>query len=532
MRRIAAAVMPELAIELARQKSPCPGPLAVIFEPDERATAELPATATLDVVSAEAHRHGIRPHQRVAEATAILAGLAIRRVTRAEVVAALGRVAEVALGLGITASISLERSPHFEASLDTVWLDVTGAAHLVGGELALAGELQDRILALGHHARVALSDGPRLAEAIARWSPEPRVVAPIRQAARILASLPLHALSVGEDATSFFLRLGVLEVRDLARLPRASTAARLGPNATEIFSLVEGYDPAPLLPYEPPSVIVDELRFDDGTERVDPLLFVLRGMTSRASARLMSRAEAATRLEITLFFDRSIAALRARDAGREAVEQLDFGFDLPSPLVREADLLRPLRTKLEATSLVAPVVGLRLVIPQIVRSPKVQLDLARDAGVSPDALPTLLAELSAEIGSERIGVLAERDAHRPEARSSLALPLAKKAKGAVTPGGLETTRLLPEPLRIGRVREGAIITVADRLYAVERVELVMRLSAVEWWTDAPASRDYARAFLVSGDTQRKHGSAPPMTMTALVYRDRSSGQYFLQGFCE
>ena len=225
-------------------------------------------------------------------------------------------------------------------------------------------------------------------------------------------------------------------------------------------------------------------------------------------------------------------SIRARDAGREAVEQLDFGFDLPSPLVREADLLRPLRTKLEATSLVAPVVGLRLVIPQIVRSPKVQLDLARDAGVSPDALPTLLAELSAEIGSERIGVLAERDAHRPEARSSLALPLAKKAKGAVTPGGLETTRLLPEPLRIGRVREGAIITVADRLYAVERVELVMRLSAVEWWTDAPASRDYARAFLVSGDTQRKHGSAPPMTMTALVYRDRSSGKYFLQGFCE
>jgi protein ImuB len=97
----------------------------------------------------------------------------------------------------------------------------------------------------------------------------------------------------------------------------------------------------------------------------------------------------------------------------------------------------------------------------------------------------------------------------------------------------EPTRLLAEPVRIGRVREGAVIAIEQRLYAVERLEFVMRLGAVEWWTGAPVSRDYARAWLVAGDRAKKPGAAAPaVTAEAWVFLDRSSGECFLQGFCE
>ena len=91
----------------------------------------------------------------MAEATATLAGLAIHTVSVDEMFDALGRVAEVCLNLGTTASIRLHPEQSGEAERvkrqtvhDTVWLDITGAAHLVGGEQALLDELCERVTAL------------------------------------------------------------------------------------------------------------------------------------------------------------------------------------------------------------------------------------------------------------------------------------------------------------------------------------------------------------------------------------------------
>jgi protein ImuB len=564
VRRVVAIVLPELACEIARQRKVASrheeeeesrvlarAPLAVILEPAGAAPIDTPSTARLDVISEEARRFGIRPGQSVVEATALVAHLAIERVTYAELDVALGRVAEVALAFGATAAIELESSTgakgrelgraYFgEAPFDTVWLDATGAAHLVGGEDALLAELGERVASLGHRVRIAIAEGPRIAQALARWS------TPGAGVAR-LADLPIRALPVGDDLAHFFLRVGVVVVSDLVRLPRASVTARLGERAPQVLALAEGRDDTPLVPYAPPRVLVEEVRFDEGTERVEPLLFVLRGMTSRLAARLGARGEAATRLELTAHYDASIARLRAEAEGVEARACLELAIDLPSPLAREADLLRPLKTKLEAATLLAPALGLSLTIPQIVKAPRIQLDLSRDVAVSPDALPALLAELSAEIGADRIGVLTAPDAHRPEGRSTLAPALEVGARrsagtksgsaGARAPSEdeeLEPTRLLPEPIQIGRVREGAVLAIEQRLYAVERVRFLMRLDAVEWWTPSPVARDYARAWLVAGDRVKKAQGAPlpSSTAEALVFVNRATGEYFLQGFCE
>jgi protein ImuB len=560
MRRIAAIVAPELACELVRQKTPAlagtRAPLAVILE-REGALAEPGGAAILDVVGEEARRYGVRVGQKVADASALVASLAVHRVTFVELDAALGRIADLALGLGTTAAIELEhddrtreRSAFGSSPFDTVWLDVTGAAHLVGGEEALLDELAARARSLGHRVRAAIADGPRLAQALARWaSVDLHAVAPPGRGAEAIAELPLRALPIDDEAASFFVRLGVLTVRDLARLPRAQVAARLGAHARTVLELVAGRDATPLVPYAAPRVLVDEARFDDAVHGAEPLLFVLRGMTSRLSARLAARGEACTRLEVDVFYDASIARLRlaeqdvsdeARDARARA---LHFAIDLPSPLVREADLLRPLRTRLESVALLAPAVGVRLSIPQIVRAPEVQLDLSRDVAIDPDALPALLAELSAEIGAERVGVLSVLDAHRPEARSALC-PVARvdaprspvhadAERDEEDAPGLSPTRLLPEPVPLGRVRAGAVVAVDQRLYAVESARFVWRLEGVEWWTARPSSRDYARVWLVAGDRSRRPGaSVGPGSGEALVYVDRATGEYFLQGWCE
>lgn len=620
VRRIVAMVLPQLACELVKQRGPVSpsgkAPLAVILGGDEDRRAALaprserepqaPA-AVIDVVDDEARRYGVRPGQKVVEAAALVAHLAIHRVTFAEIDAALGRVAEVALGLGATAAIQLgeqgasragaaraSRAPERAASearsswgdgpYDTVWLDITGASHLVGGEEALLGELGERVAALGHRARLAIADGPRLAQALARFGAHAdggggaeAPIAPPGKGAQAIGPLPVQALPVEREVASFLVRLGVLRVEDLARLPRAQVAARLGPRTADVMELLAGRDPVPLLPFEVPRLLEEEVLFDEPIESAESLLFVLRGMTSRIASRLAARGEACGRLNVAIAYDRSIARLRLgerEDDGAAAAlleddgrgPSLRFHVDMPVPLSDAGDLLRPLKARLERIELAAPAVGVHVIASRIARARRVQLDLSRDRSVDPDSLPALLAELSAEIGQERVGILEIADAHRPEARSRL-VPAsgeaamtrasaaararaaadrgaAEQAGGADAPA-LEPARLLAQPIPLGRVGRGAIVAVDRHLYAIERLSFVMRIDAVEWWTPTPASRDYARAWLVSGSPSGKAAPArlgelrPPRDGAsasscgeAWIYVDRATGEAFLQGWCE
>ncbi|MFT3769534.1 MAG: DNA polymerase Y family protein [Minicystis sp.] len=365
MKRIVAIVLPQLACEIARRKrlesgavappegssnahrsraseeaavqagqGALRGPVGVILEPDGAGPAAI-ETAVLDAVEDDARRYGVRPGQRVTEAAALVASLVVCRVTHGEIDAALGRVAEVALGFGPTAALQLRaapagapRTPWGEAPFDTVWLDATGSAHLVGGEEAMLAEIEERIGALGHRARLAIAGGPRLAQSLARWSPGlagtpgsrgryPIAPSAPEAAAGSLAPLPLSALPIEPQTVSFFLRLGVFTVGDLARLPRAAATARLGPRAPEVMELASGRDGAPLLPYAPPREIVEETSFEEGVERAESLLFVLKGMASRAAVRLLSRGEACSRIEVAFALDSIDRAAAPRVPRRE-----------------------------------------------------------------------------------------------------------------------------------------------------------------------------------------------------------------------
>jgi protein ImuB len=570
-RRIAAVTLPQLGVELVRQRMHIDGPLAVLFSYglsdqhiEERQTRDT-ATAIIDLVDETAWHYGVRPGQGVVEAQATLSGLQIHTVTIDEILAALGRIAEVCLNLGTTAAIRLhpEHAGETERTKrqtvhDTVWLDITGAAHLVGGEQALLDELCERVQALGHRAQAAIATGPRIAQALARFAlnpslttsssltvqrrPHSTVIA--KDSPSVLATLPISILPLDPDTTGFFLRLGIFNVGALGKLPRNELAPRLGFRAPEVLDLAAGYDPLPLVPYEPSRVLVEQTNFDDPITSVEPLLFVLRAMTSHLALRLEARGEACQALALHLPLDKSIVRLRKPPGIDQEDPVLSIDIDMPAPLSNAADLHRALRTKLEKTALVAPATAMRLEVSQIVEAHRVQIDLSRDKAVRPDALPTLLAELSADIGADRVGVLEASAAFRPESRSRF-VPMANLEAKRSAPLSLddidqdnvpEPTRLFAKPLPLGRITKGAVVAVEGRMYVIEHVRFAMRLDGVEWWTSDPASRDYGVAWFVAGPGTARvdAGKATPQPARTLawVYVDRASGEGYLQGYCE
>ena len=92
-------------------------------------------------------------------------------------------------------------------------LDITGCAHLFGGEAALMDEIAARLTGLGIEVRLGLADTPGAAWALARFGPaengrpESRIAAP-GEARTAIAGLPVEALRLAAEDAHLLRRLG------------------------------------------------------------------------------------------------------------------------------------------------------------------------------------------------------------------------------------------------------------------------------------------------------------------------------------
>ena len=84
---------------------------------------------------------------------------------------------------------------------DGIWIDITGVAHLYGGEERLLEDLSSRLSDFGLTARVGLSDTLGAAHALARFA-APRAIAPPGETEAGLAPLPVEALRLTHQETA------------------------------------------------------------------------------------------------------------------------------------------------------------------------------------------------------------------------------------------------------------------------------------------------------------------------------------------
>jgi protein ImuB len=275
MRRIACVALPEIRVEIAREKirEETSAPLAVVVaRPGGTVKSErdILGNTRLDVVSREARAMGVRAGQTVAAARAKVAALRVRVVAEGAVRAALERIAEAALAFGPATGL--------DVASDVVWVDVGGCAHLHGGEAQLARALEARVVSLGHACRVAVADGPRIASAVARLAvarcPGPLVV-PEGRGAAAMRRLPVAALALDDDVTAWLRDLGLPRCGDLQKLPRRSLGVRLGARTHDVMQLLDGEDRAPLDPWRPAEVPEERMELEWGAASIEALAFVL-----------------------------------------------------------------------------------------------------------------------------------------------------------------------------------------------------------------------------------------------------------------
>jgi protein ImuB len=134
---------------------------------------------------------------------------------------------------------------------DGLWLDLTGAAHLFGGEARFCRRVSGFLRRLGYTPRIAIAGTPGAAHALARFGSNAIRILPEGKEGQALASLPLAALRLAPEALAVAARFGIERVADLYPMPRGPLARRLGRAAVERLAQARGFLPEPIVPVVP-----------------------------------------------------------------------------------------------------------------------------------------------------------------------------------------------------------------------------------------------------------------------------------------
>jgi protein ImuB len=136
---------------------------------------------------------------------------------------------------------------------DGLILDISGCAHLWGGERVYFAEIINRLRSSGYDVRGAIADTIGAAWAVARYGRTTSLIESGDQH-KALLSLPPIALRLEQPALDLLKKLGLYRIGDIAGMPRSALRRRFGKELLLRIDQAFGQEPEmiePILPVEP-----------------------------------------------------------------------------------------------------------------------------------------------------------------------------------------------------------------------------------------------------------------------------------------
>lgn len=415
-------------------------------------------------------------------------------------------------------------------------IDLTGAAHLFGGEEGVLKSVAGDCADLGLTVEAGIADTVGAAWGLARYSGKrgishcngdavdqearatrsraarrhwtrggaaPVTIAPPAPVARIappghtrqaLTPLPLAALRIDEATVNGLARLGLRHVGDIIGMPRAPLARRFGRDLVRRLDQALGVAQEPVSPARPPLHFVVRLSFPDPIGLPEDIMAGIDRLLPPLCDRLAERGHGARRIRLQLY------------RADRTMQEVEFGL---ARATTDPDQLRPL-LKLKMAE-IDPGFGidmLRLEAPVVEPYHPRQQHGSIDGAVrvrEGEALDTLISRLGSRVGMEAITRLAPADSHIPE-KTAKVLPVAWSEPATDWPPPRNARPLVlfrPEPVTAPespmiparfRWRRRDLMTASAS--GPERI-------APEWWLDEPewrsGTRDYWRVEVTTGE---------------------------------
>ena len=365
---------------------------------------------------------------------------------------------------------------------DGLWLDLTGAAHLFGGEKRMCERILGFCARLGFSARIAVAGTMGAAHALARFGGgRPLILCRPGGEAEALALMPLAALRLDERTLGAARRLGLERIGELAAMPRAPLQRRFGEAMLTRLDQALGRAAEPIDPIVPEAPLSVTLRFFEPIATAEAIAEAMAEAIRQLVPLLTEAGLGVRRLLLTC--DRVDNIEQYVKVG--TVRATRDGAHLHRLLCATIDTIEP-GFGIERIRLVAGRV--EPLGPQPIEG-----ELAGTAPV-PDLAP-LIDRLAARLGARRLYRLSAVESDVPERSLARLGPLEEPAAWPVWP---RPVRLLHPPERIDRViallPDGAPMRFSwrGRAYRVASADGPERIYG-EWWKaprEADAVRDY------------------------------------------
>lgn len=446
--------------------------------------------AVIHALSPAARRAGLRRGQSQADARAMIPQLICRPADPEADARALTALAVWAERW--SPSVSLDPAAE---GLEGLFLDVTGAAHLFGGEAALLDQIRNRLAGAGISARLAMAPTPGAAWAKARWGEagSEGMIVDEETVRDRLAPLPVEALRIDDRTLVQARRFGLKRIGDLYPMPRAGLARRFrdgaGVGLVQRLDQALGFAGEALTPVRPPPKYRAWRTWMEPVEDVEGVEARLVELAADLAAPLVRDGQGARALTLTGFrSDGGTTRLSVR-MGRPG---RDAGIWLR--LFREAGLGRlELGFGLDALMLTADTV-------EAMTARQGALESEAEAKQA-ESLAALIDRLTARLGEERVLTPEPVDSWIPERAERWRPALGQSPAAASGDAGRRPILLLdpPEPVEaIAELPDGAPARFTWRRLSrrVIRADGPERLSP-EWWRPRPdgrlvRTRDYYR----------------------------------------
>jgi len=537
-RRILSLWFPRLAADRVRRRrgDALPGPLAVV---GDRAGAQV-----LVSLSVEAEAVGLALGQPLRDATAICPDLLTMPADppgEAQFLASLRRWA------GQFSPWVAEEPP---AGL---MIDLSGAAHLYGGEAGVLARVAEECEGMGLTVRAAIADTPGMAWGLARYAqagvapvrsgdaidqearatrsraakrrgwergggpPRPvpakggeaAMIAPPGQSHAALADLPLAALRLAPDTVERLMRLGLRRVGDIMGLPRAALGRRFGADTLRRLDQAMGLEPEPLSPARPPMHFAVRLTLPDPIGLRSDVEAALDRLLPPFCDKLRAKGRGVRRLQFQAFrADGGVAAVevglaRAADSPDRIrpllhlkLDQIDAGFGI--------DCLRLEALATEAVSALQHRGQIEVTANALAKRPE-------GGASSAQALEDLIGRLGARLGTEAVLRLHPAESHVPAKAAQLmmaAWSVAHQGPWPAPSAPRPLTLFRPEPVEAPQIEAAQTPDLPAR-FRWRRRDFALRMAAgperlqPEWWLDDPdwrgGARDYWRVEVEGGE---------------------------------
>jgi protein ImuB len=432
-----------------------------------------------------------------------------------------------------------------EEAPEALLIDITGCAHLFGGEEQLVEQIAGECAVLGLTVHSGVADTLGAAWALARYaggetrntrsgddiSQEARAtrsraakrrhwerggaappnplktyvkarIAPPGHLRSALADLPVAALRIDVDTTAMLNRLGLRRINDLSGQPRAALARRFGRGLVQRLDQALGIAPEPVSPARPPLHFAIRLTLPEPVGKTEDIAAALDRLLPALEDKLRAAGQGARQVRLECH------------CSDHTMSWVDVGLARPSA---SPDRIRPLlMMKVDDIDAGFGIDMIRLqatiVEPAHSHQHRGHADAASDGATRLGAgagMDDLLGRIGARIGLEAITRLHPADSHIPEKSSKILAaawsepapawprpaaprPLELWRPEIVTlPEGEAEARTLPATFRWrGRIHETRAALGPERI-------------APEWWLDDPdwrtGVRDYWRVTTRAGD---------------------------------